>query len=157
MKHETKEVDYKLLKITSSAFTDNGFIPVKYTCDGLNINPPLDIAHIPETAKSLVVIADDPDAPGGTWVHWIVWDMPVTHHIKENQAHGVAGTNDSGKRAYCGPCPPPGTTHRYFFKVYALDAMPELAAGDTTKYLLERAMSNHILAFGRLVGYYKRQ
>lgn len=156
MKHEAKEVDYKLLKITSNAFADGGLIPAKYTCDGVNVSPPLDIEHIPEAAKSLAIIADDPDAPDGTWVHWLVWNIPLTHHIKENQVHGVQGVNDFNKRIYGGPCPRPGKEHRYFFKVYALDTLLELPE-NTKKYLLERSMSNHILAFGKLTGVYSRQ
>lgn len=155
MKHEAKEVNYKLLKITSAAFKDNEYIPVKYTCDGVNVSPPLDIEHIPEEAKSVALIVDDPDAPGGTWVHWVMWNIPVTHHIKENEAHGMQGMNDFSKNVYGGPCPP-GGTHRYFFKVYALDNTPDLPVS-ATKYHLEKAMGGHILAFGELIGLYKRQ
>jgi Raf kinase inhibitor-like YbhB/YbcL family protein len=154
MKHLIKEVDYKLLKISSSAFKENEFIPVKYTCDGENVSPPLDIEHIPEEAKSLAIIVDDPDAPVGTWVHWVMWNVPVTHHFKENEVHGIQGMNDFSNHAYGGPCPP-GGTHRYFFKVYALDNTPDLPVS-STKYHLEKAMSGHILAFGELVGLYKR-
>jgi Raf kinase inhibitor-like YbhB/YbcL family protein len=154
MKRQIKERDFKLMKITSTSFRDNGPIPVKYTCDGINISPPLDIEHIPDEAKSLAIIADDPDAPIGTWVHWVMWNMPVTHHVKENQAHGTAGMNDFQQRQYGGPCPPSGT-HRYFFKVYALDAILDLPA-DTNKLKLKKEMSDHIIAFGELVGVYKR-
>ena len=150
MKHEAKEVNYKLLKITSAAFKENGAIPVKYSCDGVNVSPPLDIEHIPEEAKSLAVIVDDPDAPAGTWVHWVMWNIPITHHIKENEAHGMQGTNDYSKNIYCGPCPP-GGTHRYFFKVYALDNTLDLP-DSATKNHLENAMGGHILAFGELIG-----
>ncbi len=155
MKHEAKEVNYKLLKITSAAFRDNEYIPVKYTCDGVNVSPPLDIEHIPEEAKSLALIVDDPDAPGGTWVHWVMWNIPVTHHIKENEAHGMQGMNDFSKNMYGGPCPPSGT-HRYFFKVYALDGTIDLYI-TSEKSDVEKAISGHILAFGELVGLYKRQ
>jgi Raf kinase inhibitor-like YbhB/YbcL family protein len=155
MKHETKEVDYKLLKVTSDAFNENELIPVKYTCDGDNISPPLNIEHIPEEAKSLAIIVDDPDAPVGTWVHWVMWNIPVTHQVKENKAHGIQGINDFGKHKYQGPCPP-GGIHRYFFKVYALDDLIELPV-NTTKHQLEKAMSEHIIAFGELVGIYVRK
>ncbi|WP_018612208.1 YbhB/YbcL family Raf kinase inhibitor-like protein [Segetibacter koreensis] len=154
MIHETKEVDFKLLKITSDEFIDNDFIPAKYTCDGLNISPPLNIEHIPEEAKSLAIIVDDPDAPSGTWVHWVMWNVPVTHHIKENESHGTEGLNDFKQNRYGGPCPPSGT-HRYFFKIYALDTILDLPA-NTKKLELEKAMSEHIIAFGELVGLYKR-
>ena len=155
MKQEAKEVYYKLLKMTSAAFRDNEFIPVKYTCDGVNVSPPLDIEHIPEEAKSLALIVDDPDAPDGTWVHWLMWNIPITHHIKENEAHGMQGTNDFNKQIYCGPCPA-GGTHRYFFKVYALDSTIDLYI-TSEKSDVDKAMGGHILAFGELVGLYKRK
>lgn len=146
--------EYKPLIITSSVFEQNGNIPAKYTCEERDINPPLDIAEIPEKAHSLVLIVDDPDAPGKTWVHWLVWNIPVTHHIKENSVPGEQGLNDFKRIAWGGPCPPSGT-HRYFFKVYALDTLLELSS-KTTKKELEQAMGEHILAFGELVGVYKR-
>lgn len=159
MKHSshivsTKAVDYKLLEISSPAFQNDGLIPMKYTCDGDNYNPPLDIDKIPVEAKCLVLIVDDPDAPAGTWVHWIVWNIPVTHHIRENEIHGTEGINDFQRQKYGGPCPPSGL-HRYFFKVYALDTLLNLPAL-TDKGSLEKAMSEHIIAFGELVGLYKR-
>jgi len=146
--------NYKQLKITCSAFQNEEYIPLKYTCDGENVNPPLDIEHIPKETRCLVLIVDDPDASIGTWVHWVVWNIPVTHHIKENEVHGTEGINDFRKRHYCGPCPPSGT-HRYFFKIYALNALLDLPA-DTKKPGLEKAMSDHILGFGELIGSYKR-
>jgi Raf kinase inhibitor-like YbhB/YbcL family protein len=155
MKHADKEVDYKQLVVSSAAFNNGEMIPEKYTCDGINIHPPIDIKNIPEEAKCLAMIAEDPDAPVNTWVHWVVWNIPITHHIKENGIHGMQGINDFGKHIYQGPCPPTGT-HRYFFKVYALDALMDLPA-ETKKMLLERAMSGHILAFGELMGSYCRK
>ena len=149
----TAAVDYKQLKVSSTAFLHEGMIPFKFTCDGKNFNPPLDIEHIPEETKSLVLIVDDPDAPVGTWVHWLVWNIPVTHHIKENEVHGKEGMNDFQQLHYGGPCPPSGT-HRYFFKVYALNALLDLPS-NTKKPQLEKAMSEHIIAFGELVGLYK--
>lgn len=154
MKHIDKVVDYKLLQVASNAFKADDFIPSEYTCDGSNISPPIDIKGIPEDAQSLALIVDDPDAPVNTWVHWVVWNIPVTHHLKENHVHGIEGTNDFQKKQYGGPCPPSGT-HRYFFKVYALDCLLDLPAG-SKKHALEKAMSGHILAFGELVGLYKR-
>ena len=154
MKHIEKAIDYKQLNISSIAFKADEMIPSKYTCDGVNINPPLDIKHIPEKAKCLALIVDDPDAPIGTWVHWVVWNIPVTHHIKENEVHGIEGINDFQQYHYGGPCPPSGT-HRYFFKIYALDALLDLPA-NTKKVQLEKAMSEHIIAFGELIGLYIR-
>lgn len=143
-------VEYKPLKVTSTAFGAGEMIPTTYTCKGKNINPPLDIGNIPEKAISLVLIVDDPDAPGKTWVHWMVWNIPITHHIKEDNVPGEQGQNDFMKVSYGGPCPPSGT-HRYFFKVYALDSLLKLTLR-TVKKELELAMSDHILAYGELVG-----
>jgi hypothetical protein len=145
----------KELIITSPAFENNKFIPTKYTCDGEDVNPPLDIKGIPEETKSLVLIIDDPDAPMGTWDHWIVWNIPSTNKIEENTVPGVEGLNDFRKHSYGGPCPPSGT-HRYFFKVYALDT--KLALGSNSrKKDVEMAMKGHILAKGELVGLYSRR
>jgi Raf kinase inhibitor-like YbhB/YbcL family protein len=159
MKHTVQNdasmaVHYLQLKVTSPAFNENEMIPVIYTCEGANISPPLDIAHIPVETQCLALIVDDPDAPAGTWVHWVVWNMPVTHHIKANEVHGMQGINDFHRDYYGGPCPPSGT-HRYFFKVYALDALLDLPV-KTRKEELETAMSEHIIGFGRLVGLYQK-
>lgn len=150
-----RTIEYKFLKVSSPAFGANQAIPSKYTCEGKDINPPLEIANIPEKAHSLVLIVDDPDAPGKNWVHWLVWNIPITHYIKENSVPGEQGMNDFKRVAWGGPCPPSGL-HRYFFKVYALDTLLQLPA-KTTKKELEQAMGEHILAFGELVGLYKRQ
>lgn len=147
-------VEYKPLLITSAAFVANQLIPARYTCEGKNINPPIDINGIPDKAHSLALIVDDPDAPGKTWVHWVVWNIPITHHIKENSVPGEQGLNDFKRIAWGGPCPPSGT-HRYFFKVYALDALLDLTS-TATKKDLEHAMNEHILAYGELVGLYKK-
>ncbi|HVT86593.1 MAG TPA: YbhB/YbcL family Raf kinase inhibitor-like protein [Chitinophagaceae bacterium] len=156
LRYEASSVkDFKVLTISSSAFGQNEMIPEKYTCDGVNISPPLDIKGVPEQAKCLALIIDDPDAPMGTWVHWVMWNIPVTHHLKENTVHGTQGINDFKKHTYGGPCPPSGT-HRYFFKIYALDETLKLPA-TTNKKQLERAMSGHILAFGELIGLYQRK
>lgn len=145
----------KELRITSLAFQNNGVVPAKYTCDGDDVNPPLKIDGIPREAKSLVLIVDDPDASMGTWVHWVVWNIPPIERIEENSVPGVEGLNDFRKHSYGGPCPPSGT-HRYFFKIYALDAKLDLIA-NSRKEDVERAMEGHILAKGEIVGLYRRR
>jgi len=143
------------LVVKSPAFENNGFIPSKYTCDGEDVNPPLRIEGIPEGTKTLALIVDDPDAPMGTWDHWIVWNIPPVEEIKEDSVPGVEGLNDFNKHSYGGPCPPSGT-HRYFFKVYALDTELDLSP-NARKEDLEKAMEGHILAKGELVGLYSRR
>ena len=144
------------MKLTSSAFQNNAQIPSEYTCDGKNLSPPLSISDVPSNAKSLVLINDDPDAPVGTWDHWIVFNInPSTKEIpKGEEPQGTAGKNSWGKKGYGGPYPPSGT-HRYFFKLYALDAMLNLPQG-TAKKDLERAMQGHIIGQAQLIGNYKR-
>jgi len=146
-----------MIKITSPEFSHHGIIPPKYTCDGEDINPPLLIEEVPGEAKSLVLIVDDFDAPAGTWVHWLVWNInPKVREIAENSVptDGVLGINDFGKLEYGGPCPP-GGTHRYFFKIYALDTILDLPKG-AKKDELEKAMANHILDRGELMAKYSR-
>ena len=146
------------LMMTSTAFPPNGMIPSTYTCDGDDLNPPLRIEYIPPAARSLALIVDDPDAPRGMWVHWVVWNIsPTTMEIAENSvpAGGVQGMNDFQKDAYGGPCPPAGT-HRYFFKLYALDTTLRLGT-NTDKAALEAAMQGHILAAAELIGRYHRK
>ena len=150
-----KEISIKVLGVSSMAFINNGNIPKRYTCDGLNINPPLDISSIPLDAVSLAIIMEDPDAPINTWIHWLVWNIPVTHSLQENASRGVNGLNDFCKHFYCGPCPMSGT-HHYVFKVYALDCLLNLHA-NTKKRELEKEMSDHILAYGELIGFYGRK
>jgi Raf kinase inhibitor-like YbhB/YbcL family protein len=153
--HITETIaDFKPLRITSSAFAVGQTIPSLYTCDGKDINPPLHIEGIPEQARSLVLIVDDPDAPGKTWVHWVMWNIPITHNLNEDSVLGEQGWNDFDRIRWGGPCPPSGL-HRYFFKVYALDTTLTLPP-KTTKSDLEHAMDNHILAFGELMGVYNR-
>jgi Raf kinase inhibitor-like YbhB/YbcL family protein len=142
------------LTVRSPAFENNKLILSKYTCDGDNVNPPLIIEGAPEETKSLVLIVDDPDAPMGTWDHWIVWNIPPTSKIEENTVPGTEGINDSRKHSYGGPCPPWGT-HRYFFKVYALDTKLDLSSNSRKKDV-EKAMQSHILAKGELIGLYQR-
>jgi Raf kinase inhibitor-like YbhB/YbcL family protein len=145
------------MKITSSAFQEGGNIPSRFTCDGSDTSPPLQITGIPSEAKSLVLIADDPDAPGGLFTHWLVWNIPPqTNSIAEGSApKGVQGTNDFGKSGYRGPCPPPGT-HRYSFKIFALDRELDLHAG-AKRSQLDAAMKGHAIAEGELVGRYARR
>jgi len=145
------------MKILSTAFEHNGQIPKKFTCDGSDVNPPLKFEDIPSEAKSLALIVDDPDAPAGTWVHWVLWNIdPKITEIKENSVPKGAkqGMNDFGKHDYGGPCPPSGT-HRYFFKLYALDTTLNLGP-NTTKGNIETAIKGHILAKAELIGLYKR-
>jgi hypothetical protein len=142
------------MKITSPEFENNQLIPRKFTCEGEDISPALIIEDIPPEAKSLALIVDDPDAPMGTWVHWVVFDIPVISRIDENTIPARQGINNFGRKDYGGPCPPSGT-HRYFFKIYALDKMLNLGEG-ISKGALEKAMQGHILAQAQIVGLYKR-
>jgi Raf kinase inhibitor-like YbhB/YbcL family protein len=142
------------LIITSPAFEEGGNIPSKYTCDGEEINPPLNIANIPHGGQMLAVIVEDPDAPNGTFDHWLAWNIPRASTIGENTNPGISGTNSGGKTGYHGPCPPSGS-HRYYFHVFALDAILDLGAGENKQRLLE-AMQPHILAKGTLMGRYQR-
>ncbi len=146
------------MKIESTVFKNNKLIPPKYTCDGENISPPLVIDDVPENTKSLVLIVDDPDAPRGTWVHWTVWNIdPYIKEIPENSCpqSAVEGMTDSGRPGYSGPCPPSGT-HRYFFKLFALNTTLDL---DTSMEAadIEREIEGNILAKAQLVGLYRRQ
>jgi Raf kinase inhibitor-like YbhB/YbcL family protein len=143
------------LLVKSPAFENGKPIPTKYTCDGANVNPPLTIDGIPEETKTLVLTVDDPDAPMGTFNHWVVWNIPpTTRKIEENTFPGTRGISTSGKHTYDGPCPP-YETHRYFFKVYALDIKLNLKLNSTIKDV-EKAMKGHTLAEGELVGLYSR-
>lgn len=146
------------MKIESTVFGNNEKIPSIYTCDGQNINPPLKISDIPANAKSMALIMDDPDAPRGTFVHWVVWNINAeTKEIPENTvpSESMEGITGRGMAGYIGPCPPSGT-HRYFFKLYALDDKLDLPA-NTDKTGLEKAMENHIIAKGELMGLYGRK
>src|SRR5262245_20856957 len=139
------------MNITSSAFQQGGNIPSKFTCDGSDTSPPLQISSIPSNAKSLVLIADDPDATGGLFTHWLVWTIPpqTTSVAEGNSPKGVQGTNDFGKSGYRGPCPPPGT-HRYSFKIFALDRELDLRTG-AKRTQLDAAMKGHVIAKGEVV------
>ena len=143
------------MKLTSPEFEHNKPIPKRFTCDGMDINPMLLIEDVPAETKSLALILEDPDAPLGTWVHWVVYDIPVVSRIEEGSIPGKQGLNDFGMNDYGGPCPPSGT-HRYIFKLYALDT-EELALGKRAdKKALEKAMRGHILDDAELIGLYKR-
>jgi Raf kinase inhibitor-like YbhB/YbcL family protein len=150
-------------KIFSTAFNEGELIPAKYTCEGLNISPPLKWISSPGETKSLAIICNDPDAPVGDWVHWVVYNIPASEtEIKEgasSQKHlpkgALEGINDFRKIGYGGPCPPSGT-HRYFFKLYALDIVLHAKEGLSKKQLLE-LMKGHILAEVTLMGKYKRK
>ena len=150
------------INLKSSAFKDGEFIPKKYTCDGANVSPPLEWSGIPETAKSIALIYDDPDAPVGTWVHWVIFNIPASvNKLSENipfdkvlEDGAVQGKNDFRKIGYGGPCPP-GGIHRYFFRIYALDKKLVLNPGATKGELLH-AMEGYMLAEGKLMGRYSR-
>ena len=152
-KNQEKEVS---MEITSDAFEDGGQIPSKYTCDGEDISPPLTISDVPESAACLALVMDDPDAPMGTFDHWLVWNIPAdTEEIAEGeQPEGVPGRNNFGNLEYGGPCPPSGT-HTYRFKLYALDTRLDLDQG-ASKEDLEAAMEGHIVADTMLRGDYSR-
>lgn len=152
------------VRLSSPAFTEGASIPAKYTCDGENISPPLTWSNPPQSTKSLALIGDDPDAPLGTWVHWVVYGISPsvtelaervpTTEILPNGAR--QGTTDFKRIGYGGPCPPAGKPHRYFFKLYALDAELALKPGAIKKDLVD-AMAGHILAEGQLIGTYQRK
>lgn len=152
------------LQLTSAAFTEGSPIPAHYTCDGRDVSPPLRWSGAPEGVRSFALIADDPDAPAGTWVHWVLYDLPAgASELPEGvpPAESVAGggrqgRNDFGRLGYGGPCPPRGRPHRYFFKLYALDTELDLPPR-ATKQAVERAMRGHILAEGQLMGTYQRK
>jgi Raf kinase inhibitor-like YbhB/YbcL family protein len=142
------------MRLKSPDFEHNEMIPSKFTCDGVDVNPTLIIQDIPPETQSLALIVDDPDAPMGTWVHWVVFNIPVTAQVDEDSIPGTQGMNDFRKLDYGGPCPPSGT-HRYFFKLYALDTNLALEEG-IRKDDLERAMEGHTLAQTELIGLYSR-
>ena len=150
------------MKLTSPVFSEGALIPAQYTCTGGDFSPPLTWSDIPAGAKSLALIADDPDAPAGTWVHWVAFNLPVTGHglpegIKDTKRlpdGGIQGTNSWQRIGYGGPCPPSGT-HRYFFKLYALDTTLSLDSKATAKDV-QAAMQGHVLAEAQLMGRFKR-
>ena len=150
------------IKVTSAAFNEGQPIPRQYTCDGVNVSPPLEWSGVPKATKTIAIIADDPDAPSGTWVHWVLYNLPADNigfvenvPATENlKVGGFQGKNDFEKIGYGGPCPPSGT-HRYFFKIYAVDSELDLKAG-ATRAELEKALQGHIVSQGQLMGTYSR-
>ena len=150
------------MTIKSNAFETGGLIPAKYTCDGDNVSPPLVFNGVPEGAKSLVLIMEDPDVPksirsDGMWTHWLVWNIPADTVVvaEGSMLNGIVGKNSSGDKEYGGPCPP-DKEHRYFFKLFALDTMLDLNADSASKTDLEEAMIGHILTEAQLMGRYNR-
>jgi Raf kinase inhibitor-like YbhB/YbcL family protein len=152
------------MHLTSAAFGEGEPIPVKFTGEGGNLSPPLQWTDVPANSRSLALIADDPDAPGGTWVHWILYDLPaevskLAEALPRNQytpAGAKQGQNSFGHLGYGGPCPPAGNPHRYFFRLYALDSQLDLKPG-ATRNEVEEAMRGHVVAEARLMGTYRRR
>ncbi|GAB4522254.1 MAG: YbhB/YbcL family Raf kinase inhibitor-like protein [Anaerolineales bacterium] len=147
------------MRVWSTAFADGDSIPVRYTCDGENISPPLAWDAVPEGTRSFVLIADDPDAPRGTWVHWVVYNLVGdARSLPEGGPlpGGLTGITDFRKTVYGGPCPPPGKPHRYFFKLYALDIPSLKLPAGASKAQVEAAMQGHILAQAQIIGRYGR-
>lgn len=145
------------MKIKSSAFQNNGLIPSKHTCDGEDVSPPLEFLEVPERCQSIALVIDDPDAPGGSWIHWLVWNIdPSFPYIPEgSDLEGpIQGVNSFGKNGYGGPCPPSGV-HHYHFKAYALDQKLDLDFM-ADRQALQKAMKGHILEEAELTGVYQR-
>lgn len=161
--HDVLSQGGRKMKILSSAFTDGNTIPAKYTCDGQNISPPLEWKDVPMGTKTFALISDDPDAPSGTWVHWVAYNIPsgvtkLDENVRPEKefSNGMRqGSNDWPKIGYGGPCPP-GGTHRYYFKLYALDIVLDSKSGATKAQILN-AMKGHVLAEAKLMGNYSRQ
>lgn len=153
---QKSEVSEMAFSIRSPGFQDKGNIPEKYTCQGDDINPSLIFVRVPANAKSIALIMDDPDAPVGTWVHWLMWNIPVDANIDEDSVPlgAVQGKNSWGRNDYGGPCPPSGT-HRYFFRAYALDTLLSLDES-SGRAELEEAMQGHIIAEFRIIGLYRK-
>jgi len=143
------------MRLSSPEFEDKAFIPQKFTCQGKSVNPTLIIEDIPSEAESLVLIMDDPDAPGGDFVHWVLYDIPITNRIAENTIPGKQGVNSLGRLGYVSPCPPTGT-HRYFFKIYALDKILNYDEG-LSKSELEAKIAIHLLGKAELIGLYQKK
>jgi Raf kinase inhibitor-like YbhB/YbcL family protein len=142
------------MKIASPDFRNNEFIPKKFSGEGQDVNPALIIENIPKGARSLVLIVDDPDAPVGLWTHWVLYDIPVTAAIAEDTIPGTQGLNTAGELKYHGPMPPSGT-HRYFFKIFALDTKLGLPEG-ARREAVEKAIQGHVLDKAEIMGLYKR-
>lgn len=151
------------LILTSAAFSGGAAIPKRFTCDGEDVSPPLSWSEPPGGTQSIVLIADDPDAPSGTWTHWVIWNIPTgSHQLPEGvpktetlDGGAAQGRSDFKRIGYGGPCPPPGKPHRYFFKLYALNSRLDLRPG-SSKQDLEQALGRHVLAQAQLIGTYQR-
>ena len=143
------------LIIKSPDFEHEGELPSRFTCDGKDINPTLEIEGIPKAAKSIVVLLEDPDSRSASMNYWIRWNLKPTGVIEEGTTAGEGGVNSMGRTSYLGPCPN-GGTHRYFFKVYALDEMMNLSE-NSNKWAVQEAMKNHILASGEIMGWYRKK
>jgi Raf kinase inhibitor-like YbhB/YbcL family protein len=149
-------MEVSAMEITSPAFNGGSIIPKKYTCQGDDVSPELQFGNIPDRAKSLVLIVEDPDTSHGTFVHWYGWNIPTSKRLLEQgEKLPVEGRNGFGDIGYRGPCPPPGKPHRYFFRLYALDQMLDLPEG-TSKYQLEERIKGHIVDQAELMGTYAR-
>jgi Raf kinase inhibitor-like YbhB/YbcL family protein len=144
----------KTLVVKSPNFKNNDYIPSKYGCDGSNINPAINIENLPNNTQSMALTIDDPDAPNGTFDHWVMWDIPPRNKIEEGSAPGTQGLNSMKENKYTGPCPPSGT-HHYHFRIYALDTKLNLPQNTDKKSLL-KAIESHIIASGEMIGLFKR-
>jgi len=142
-----------ILEVTSPAFDHEGFIPKEYSCDGPGYSPELNIGGLPLETKSLAIIVEDPDAPKGLFTHWLVWNVPPADVIQSNSKPGQEAVNSAGTVGYTPPCPPSGT-HRYYFKVYALDTLLDMRK-NFDKTALEQEISEHVIAYGELMGRFK--
>lgn len=142
-------------RVSSPAFAEGDVIPVRHTCDGENLSPGVHFSGIPKEAKTMALVMEDPDAPSGNWVHWVVWNIPPREQFAEDSIPGTEGINDFKKHHYGGPCPPSGT-HRYYFRAYALDTALNLPA-TSDRYQLAKAMEGHILAASEWMGRYTRK
>lgn len=153
----SRNMEVQKMEIESASFGSNQPIPKKHTCDGEDRSPALSFTGAPKGTKSFALIVDDPDAPSGTFTHWVGWNIdPERTTLSEGEQIKLEGVNDFGKIGYRGPCPPRGNPHRYFFKIYALDTLLNLPKG-SSKGALEKAMDGHILGKGELVGTYQRR
>jgi Raf kinase inhibitor-like YbhB/YbcL family protein len=144
------------ITVSSAAFTEGGDIPRRYTCDGQDLSPPLSFAGVPSDARELALLVEDPDAPGGTFVHWVAWGIDAAKSgLAEGETAPGSGTNDFGRPGYGGPCPPRGPAHRYVFSVFAVSDPLNLAAGASADDL-RRALAGRVVADGRVAGRYTR-
>jgi Raf kinase inhibitor-like YbhB/YbcL family protein len=153
------------IQVLSTAFREGEMIPIQYTCDGINVSPPLRWGGIPKDTRSLALICEDPDAPSGVFIHWVLFNLPpIVSNLSEavpatetlEESGALQGRNGFGEIRYGGPCPPPGKPHRYFFRLYALDSKLEIPPG-STRQELGRAMEGHTLVEGHLMGTYQRK